>query len=73
MDPRTAVVLAGIALALFAAIMVWLYMSRRSKLLRERFGPEYGRVVHREGNIRRGEGVLEFREKKRGTPHPAHL
>jgi hypothetical protein len=68
MDPRTAVVLAGIALALLAAIVVWLYLSRRrSKLLRLRFGREYDRVVHREGNIRRGEGVLEFREKKRGT------
>src|SRR5262249_9216741 len=31
----------------------------------ERFGPEYDRVVRKEGNVKKGEGVLEFREKKR--------
>ena len=66
MDQRTAVVFVGIALALLAGIAAWLYMRhRKSKLLRDRFGPEYERVVRQEGNIRRGEGVLEFREKKR--------
>jgi hypothetical protein len=70
MDQRTAVVLVGTALALLAALLAWLYLSRRrSKLLRERFGPEYDRVVQQEGNVRRGEGVLEFREKKRETLH----
>jgi hypothetical protein len=70
MDQRTAVVLVGIALALPGAILAWLYLSRRrSKLLRERFGPEYDRVVRQEGNVRRGESVLEFREKKRDTLH----
>ena len=66
MDQRTAVVLITIALMLLIGAMAWLYFRhRRSKLLRDRFGPEYDRVVRREGNIRRGEGVLEFREKKR--------
>jgi hypothetical protein len=70
MDQRTAVVFVGIALALIAGIAAWLYTRhRRSKLLRERFGPEYERVVRQEGNVRRGEGVLEFREKKRETLH----
>ena len=68
MDQRT--VLVGIALALLAGISAWFYMRhRRSRLLRERFGPEYERVVRQEGNVRRGEGVLEFREKKRETLH----
>jgi hypothetical protein len=68
MDQRTEVVFITIALALLAGIMAWLYFRyRRSKLLRERFGPEYDRVVKKEGNIRKGEGVLAFREKKRET------
>ena len=68
MDQPTAVVFVGIALALLAGIAAWLYIRhRRSQLLRERFGPEYERVVRQEGNVRRGEGVLEFREKKRQT------
>lgn len=68
MDQRTAVAFFGIALALLAGIAAWLYIRhRRSMTLRDRFGPEYERVVRKEGNVRRGEGVLEFREKKRQT------
>jgi hypothetical protein len=33
--------------------------------LRERFGPEYDRVVKQQGDPRKAEGVLEFREKRR--------
>jgi hypothetical protein len=66
MDQRTAIVFVCIAIALLAGISLWLYLRhRRSQSLRERFGPEYDRVVRQEGNVRRGEGVLEFREKKR--------
>jgi hypothetical protein len=66
MDQRTEVVFIAIAFALLVGIMTWLYFRyRRSKDLRERFGPEYDRVVRKEGNLKRGEGVLEFREKKR--------
>ncbi len=39
--------------------------KRRSTKLRERFGPEYDRVLRREGDARKAEGVLEFREKRR--------
>ncbi|HST11718.1 MAG TPA: hypothetical protein VLL05_15185 [Terriglobales bacterium] len=70
MDQRTEVVLTTIALVLLVGIMTWLYFRyRRTKELRERFGPEYDRVVQNEGNVRRAEGVLEFREKKRETLH----
>lgn len=66
MDQPTAIVFVAIAIALLAGISLWLYLRhRRSLSLRERFGPEYDRVVRQEGNVRRGEGVLEFREKKR--------
>ena len=37
----------------------------RSQKLRERFGPEYDRVVKQEGDPRKAEGVLEFREQRR--------
>jgi len=73
MDQRTEVVFITIAIALLVGIMTWLYFRyRRSKELQERFGPEYDRVVRKEGNVKRGEGVLEFREKKREalTIHP---
>jgi FtsZ-interacting cell division protein ZipA len=53
------VVLAVIAVAVLVA------RKRRSQKLRERFGPEYDRVLKREGDVRRAEGVLEFREKRR--------
>ncbi len=66
MDQRTAVVLVAIAFALFAGVAAWFYSrERRSRVLRERFGPEYDRVIRQEGNVGLGEGVLEFREKKR--------
>ena len=66
MDQRTGVILIGVAFALVAAVAAWFYSrQRRSRLLRERFGPEYDRVIRQEGNIRRGEGVLEFRERRR--------
>jgi len=70
MDQRTGIVVIGIAIALVAGLAIWLYVrQRRSKLLRNKFGPEYDRVISQEGDKRRGEGVLEFREKKRETLH----
>ena len=70
MDQRTEIVFIAIAFALLGGLMAWVYFRyRRSKLLRDHFGPEYDRVVHKEGNVRRAEGVLEFREKKRDTLH----
>ena len=66
MDQRSGIVFVGIAIALVAGLAIWfLVRQRRSKFLREKFGPEYDRVVSQQGDKRRGEGVLEFREKKR--------
>ena len=39
--------------------------KRRRQMLRERFGPEYHRVIKKEGGVRKGEQVLEFRQKHR--------
>ena len=61
MDRGTDVAFITIALALLAGIMAWLgFRYRRSKLLRDRFAPEYDRLFRKEGNVRRS---AEFREK----------
>ena len=59
------IVVLMIAVIAIAAIAFGISRKRRSQKLRERFGPEYDRVVRREGDVRKGEGVLEFREKRR--------
>ena len=48
-----------------AAIAFVTSRKRRSQKLRERFGPEYDRVLQQEGDARKAEGVLEFRQKHR--------
>jgi hypothetical protein len=54
-----------VAAVLVAIIVFFLVRKRRSQKLRERFGPEYDRVVKKEGELRRAEGVLEIRAKRR--------
>ena len=54
-----------ILVIVLAAIILMTMRKRRSAKLRERFGPEYDRVLQREGDPRKAEGVLEFREKRR--------
>ena len=53
------VLIAVVAIAIFAA------RKRRSRQLRERFGPEYDRVLRQEGDVRKAEGVLAFRQERR--------
>lgn len=48
-----------------AAIAFVTSRKRRSRRLRERFGPEYQHVLWQEGDARKAEGVLESREKRR--------
>src|SRR5436305_10072501 len=59
------VVVVVIAIIVVAAIGYVSSRKRRSRKLREHFGPEYERVVKQEGDQRKAEGVLEFREKRR--------
>jgi|SRR5579864_4857314 len=59
------VVIVVLALIVVAAIAFVATRKRRSQKLRQRFGPEYDRVVRQEGDTRKAEGVLEFREKRR--------
>ena len=58
-----------IAIVVIAAIGFVASRRRRSQKLRERFGPEYDRVVRQEGGSRKAEGVLEFRQKRREKFH----
>ena len=61
-----AVIVLVVAVVILVAAAAYFYSrQRRSKLLREHFGPEYDRVVRQENNVRRAEGVLEFREQAR--------
>ena len=60
------ILLAVIAVVIvIAALAFVLTRKRRSQRLRERFGPEYDRVVKKEGEVGRAEGVLEIRAKRR--------
>jgi hypothetical protein len=58
-------VMVVVVVAAVAAIAFALSRKRRSQHLRERFGPEYDRVLRQEGDPRKAEGVLEFRERRR--------
>ena len=59
------VVIVVFAVIAMAGILFFALRKRRSQKLREHFGPEYDRVVKQEGDPRKAEGVLEFREKRR--------
>ena len=54
-----------IAVVVIAAVAFVMSRKRRSLKLKERFGPEYDRVLRQEGDARKAEGVLEFRQQRR--------
>jgi hypothetical protein len=60
------IISAVIVVAAAVAVIGYLLMrKRRSQALRQRFGPEYDRVVQKEGDVHRGEDVLQFRARRR--------
>jgi len=61
----TIVIAVVVAAVIVAVIGFLLARKRRSEKLRERFGPEYDRVLKKEGGVRSAEGVLEMRAKRR--------
>lgn len=68
MDQHQVVIVAAvivIALVVIAVIAFATSRKRRSMKLKQRFGPEYDRVLREEGDPRKAEGVLEFRQKRR--------
>lgn len=63
---QLAILMAVVAAAAVIAVVGFvLARKRRSRQLRERFGPEYDRVLKKEGEVRRAEGVLEMRAQRR--------
>jgi len=54
-----------IAIIVIAAVAFMNSRRRRRLQLQQRFGPEYDRVLKQEGDPRKAEGVLEFRQKRR--------
>ena len=63
MSTATVIVLiVAIAAIAFAAIMI--YQREKTRKLRVKFGPEYDRLVQQEGSARRGEAILESRQKR---------
>jgi hypothetical protein len=64
-DPKLIVLAAVVILVI--AVLAWLYMRKRRKTtadLRQRFGPEYERVVREHGSERKAEAHLADREKR---------
>jgi hypothetical protein len=59
------VILIALGVIAVAGVIYWAYASRRSSRLRERFGPEYDRMVEQRGTRRGVEGELAAREKRR--------
>src|SRR5262245_8522511 len=60
----TGIVLAIVLLVVIGAVAWMLMQRRRSEELRERFGPEYQRVMSDHGDQRRAEAELAEREKR---------
>lgn len=60
-----AVAIVGVIVAAAVAVAVWFYLrNERSKLLRSRFGPEYGRTVRAQGDAGHAEKILQERQDR---------
>jgi hypothetical protein len=63
MDTTTIIILA-VVVVLVVGAGAWAMMQRRSQELRERFGPEYDRVLSERGDARQAESELAARQKR---------
>ncbi|SRR5579862_4058058 len=64
--PGWAWILVAVVVALFAAGLLWQLLSvRRTRQLRERFGPEYQRTVQSSGSKKEAEAELHARQQRR--------
>jgi len=59
---QVTIIVAVVAVLVVVGVIGFLLTrKRRTQLLRERFGPEYDRVVKKEGDVHQAEAVLQFR------------
>src|ERR1700756_5684878 len=65
MNSPIVILLVVIAAIVIVAVVFLAARKRRTQNLREQFGPEYDRVVRKEGDVHKGERTLEFRQKHR--------
>src|SRR5689334_11620800 len=65
MSSTQMLVLLVVVAVVVGAVVLLAMRKRRSRMLRDKFGPEYDRVVKKEGDVQKGERVLDFRQKHR--------
>src|ERR1700740_2804434 len=74
MDSKTlALILVAVVVVLVAAAALIYERRRRSEKLKEKFGPEYDRLVRQHGDLHRAETVLSEREKRVSHLQPRPL
>src|ERR1700748_2035561 len=64
MDPRVLIAVVAIVALFVIAAVVWYTRRNSSARLKEKFGPEYDRVVRQHGDPRLAENVLVERERR---------
>ncbi len=65
MSMTVIVVLVVVAIVMVALIAVWTARHKRKTVLREQFGPEYGRTVRAAGGTKKAERALQARMESR--------
>jgi hypothetical protein len=64
MDPKVLIAIVAVVVLLVIAAVVWYTRRNSSARLKEKFGPEYDRVVRQQGDPRLAENVLVERERR---------
>ena len=64
MDPRMMWLVIAVVAIVVAAFGWYWARTQRTERLRRRFGDEYDRTVHQEGDLKRAEAALEARAKR---------
>jgi hypothetical protein len=67
------VIILVLAIAVVGLVAVLALQRRKTHKLKSKFGPEYDRVVEKEGNPRRAESILESRERRFAKFNIRHL
>jgi hypothetical protein len=72
MTTSTVIILA-LAIVVIALVAVMLFERQKTQKLKTKFGPEYDRLVDKEGSPRRAEAVLDARQKRVAKFQIRHL